>query len=151
MLSLAGMNPKLWICVGVALAGCARSAPTAQYATTSAPVVAQHDPCPMGLPGASVSTADVNDGAALDFKTTGTDADVADLRARVQRMVSSQNSGGCPMLAEVKLPGSFVSYEEIDHGAAIVFHPRDPAKLDDLRSGVNSEAVRFLRGCPIAR
>ena len=110
--------------------------------------------CPMGVPGATVSSADLDDGAALDFFTDD-QASLPDLRARVNEMASAPEHGGCgcSMMQGQNAPRASVSVEEIDGGVALVFRAKDPRQLGAVRNMVNAEAARLRQGggCAIAQ
>ena len=110
--------------------------------------------CPMGVPGATVSSADVEDGAALDFFTDD-QASLSEFRARVSEMASAPEHGGCgcSMMHGQNAPRASVSIEEIDGGVALVFRAKDPRQLGAVRNMVNAAAARLRQGggCGIAQ
>ncbi len=100
------MNACGWIGLaavagGMALGGCASTSTAPAHEQQGMGMQGMEMPggmCPTQVPGATVSSTDVEGGVALDFKT-GT-GDVAELRQRVRRMADMYNQhGGGMMLA----------------------------------------------------
>lgn len=158
----------------LASAGCA-SSPAAQQpvAAAAAPTQGPHghgmghdmaDSCPMAVEGTTARAEDVEGGAALAFTTTG---DVAELRRRVAHMVEMHEMhhgeghgammGGGPgqgqgaMMGEgMKMPPATARSEEIEGGARLVFMPKDPANLPQLREHARQHAEKMASGqCPM--
>ena len=130
----------------------ARTEPmTASTAPAAAPTeepndaVTSHE-CPMQIPATTVTSSNVEGGVALAFTTHG--GDVAELRARVQRMTETHHqhhSGSVMGMA----PPSTASSEDIEGGARLVLKPQDPAQLEALREHARTHAARMAEGdCP---
>lgn len=102
--------------------------------------------CPMEVAGTTVVSEDVEDGAALVFKTSK--GDVADLRTLARRMAEIHNlhgtMGGGPAAPEAARPimsiSSTASVEDVEGGSRVVFRPHDPMMLDVLRRNVQVRA-----------
>ncbi len=175
---------KRWILISGAVAlvgvGCSHDAASQPTASAPPPPAGARAPggmdaerlaamCPMAVPGAHVSAADVSTGEALTFSTTSPDQ-VADLRSRVHAMADMHNrhhasgdmsgmqggmhggmmgtgtdSGGgmghMPMP-----PPSTASVEDTDTGARLVVTPKDPAQLAQLQSAVRGHADMMQQG-----
>ena len=175
-----------WIVISGAVAllgvGCSHGAASQPTASAPPPPAATQAPggmdadrmaamCPMAVPGAQVSAADVSTGETLTFSTTSPDQ-VADLRSRVHAMADMHNrhhasgemsgmqggmhggmmgtgtgtdSGGgmghMPMP-----PPSTASVEDTDTGARLVVTPKDPAQLAQLQSAVRAHADMMQQG-----
>jgi len=134
--------------------------------------------CPNRVAGTTVTAQDLSNGEALVFTTTG---DVAELRCRAQRMAENHNrmhsgTGGSARTPDTistcpEMPGtggagmmhrqgwggagmidSDALVEDIPNGVRIVFTPKDPANLDDLRARIRDRAARLSSGeCPMTR
>lgn len=123
--------------------------------------------CPMTVPGTSVEASDVEGGASLAFHTTG---DVAQLRQRVHSMADLHNQRmqggmmgpgmkgqgmgggrmGGGMMGGGMMPASTASVEDIDAGAKLVFKPKDPAQLSQLREHLSARSEHMKSGtCPM--
>lgn len=148
--------------VAVLLAGCAstsgsRSEPTTRTATPPARehgIASQrmgmmNDMCPMHVQGTTVTMAEVEDGVALDFKTTA--GDVTELRERVRRMADMHNQCcGARMSEGMMMPAASASVEDNEGGARLVLRPKDAAQLEMLREHVRMHAGRMASGdCPM--
>ncbi len=144
------------------VAACASSRPTINQTNASLAVPdTKAEMCPMKVPGTTVVSADVEGGAALVFSTTG---DRTLLREHVQRMAAMHNemSGDGMMvnaagpwskhhhvrrhMAGQIMPVSLATAEDTESGARLVFRPKDPQKLEALRTSVRSHALNMERG-----
>jgi hypothetical protein len=113
--------------------------------------------CPMEVVGTKVTAADVENGVALDFTTTG---DVAELRSRVATRAAVHDQMPCSGnaaprgggLGRNQPPASSVTESEIDRGARLVFTPKEPGELARLREFVHHRAETMQAGtCPCRR
>jgi hypothetical protein len=131
--------------------------------------------CPLKVPGATVSAADTDHGAALVFLTkTG---DVAELRRRVRLMAEWHNQhhegammmgpgqdGGRDMMGRgrgamghemmthggdggrrMAMVPATTSVEDVQGGARLVFVPKDPAELGALRAHLQERSTRMAQ------
>ena len=90
--------------------------------------------CPMKVPGAELSVANVDNGITLTITTKSGDA--ADLRRRVEAMA---NMHGNMMAFSIK-------YEEVPNGARLTLTPKGPAQLEELRNKVRQHAEQMKNG-----
>jgi hypothetical protein len=95
--------------------------------------------CPMKVPGADVSVADVSDGIALTITTKS--GDVADLRRRTENMAKMHSNGA--------MHGNMIEFsiqsEEVPNGTRVVLTPKDPAKLEELRNLVRQHVEQMKK------
>jgi len=114
--------------------------------------------CPMEVPGTTVASEDVEEGASLVFKTNEGDV-VEDLRTHARRMAEIHNLRGTlddaphsrgtnPKDPRESMLGvtSTASVEDIEGGSRIVFRPHDPSMLDTLRRHVMMRARSMIPG-----
>jgi hypothetical protein len=133
--------------------------------------------CPMGVPGAQVSTASTTTGEALTF-VTNTPAEVAELRRRVHAAAEMHNKnhasstcgdmkgdetmggmmgsdhmkgtamGGDHMKGGTMMPQSHATVADVDKGACMTLTPSSATDLKGLHSAVNVRAERMQQhGC----
>ena len=133
--------------------------------------------CPMGVPGAQVSTASTATGEALTF-STNTPAQVAELRRRVHAAAEMHNKnhasstcgdrkgdemmggmmgsghmmgtamGGEHMKGGTMMPQSHATVADIDKGASMTLTPSAATDLKALQSAINVRAERMQQhGC----
>ncbi len=130
--------------------------------------------CPMGVPGAQVSTAHTANGEALTFSTT-TPAQVAELRRRVHVAAEMHNTnhasggthgdmagdgmmggmtgsdqmmGSAHMMGGTMMPQSHATVADVDRGACITLTPSASADLQKLQSAIRVRADRMQQhGC----
>lgn len=129
--------------------------------------------CPMVVQGAEVAVTDTEGGIALTFTTDG--ADVAELRARVQRMARRYDShhgqagmmwhhmgdngmsrvgrgrggermGMRHMAGRGPMPEASTTMTDTDLGARLELRPTDPSQLDALREHVRWHQERMHSG-----
>lgn len=124
--------------------------------------------CPMAVEGAEAAVRDTSSGVALSFTTSK--GDVEELRKRVQSMAAMHErmlADGGPMTGhpmdkdmdagahDVRstarmMPAANVAMEPIERGARLVFTPKDPAKLKELREHVRMHQEQIKEGhCPM--
>jgi hypothetical protein len=100
--------------------------------------------CPVMVEDTSLATADTADGIALVFTTEKTN--VTELQTRVERMAKMQTAmGDMPMMHGGMVPAT-ASYEANPNGARLIFTPKDPAQLDQLRTHVREMTERMKKG-----
>jgi hypothetical protein len=141
------------------ITACAHAPPE----TASRPPTAEHPSdhagammatCPMGVPGAQVSSAAAEGGETLSFTSN---EQVPELRSRVHSMVAFHNQhhpadgshGG--MMGGGTMPPSYASVVDTEDGANVLLTPTVPADLSQLQSSVRIRAHRMrLNGCGAA-
>jgi hypothetical protein len=133
--------------------------------------------CPMGVPGAQVSTASTKTGETLTFSTT-TPAEVAEFRRRVHAAAEMHNKnhassscgdmkgdemmggmmgsghmkgtamGGEHVKGETMMPQSHATVADVDKGACMTLTPSTATDLKELQSAINVRAERMQQhGC----
>jgi hypothetical protein len=177
-LSLAAKEPHMTRFVLAAVAGITMLSGFA-YAQSPATPSKMHGhsgssmaECPMGVPGAQVSTANTTTGEALTF-VTNTPAEVAELRRRVHAAAEMHNKnhassscgdmkgdetmggmmGSDHMKGGTMMPQSRATVADVDKGACMTMTPSTAADLEELRSAINVRAARMQQhGCgPMAQ
>lgn len=132
---------------------------TAASAATSTPAApqARRSHCPMPVPDTSVSERDIEGGAALVF-TTGSDeldqlrenarniADVYNHRDQGEPLDEPTQAQVAPTDDYMAMPQVDVAVTEIDRGAQLELHPKDPATLASVRARANIDASRIASG-----
>jgi hypothetical protein len=129
--------------------------------------------CPMGVPGAQVSTAHTTNGEALTFSTT-TPAQVTELRRRVHAATEMHNknhatggphgdmmgdgmmggmtgsnhmmgtaTGSNHMTAGTMMPQSHATGADVNNGACITLTPTPATDLEKLQSAIGIRAERM--------
>lgn len=136
--------------------------------------------CPNKVAGTTVTAQDLSNSEALVFTTTGDVSELRCRAQRMaenhNRMHSGMGGAGmtpggipstCPGMQGTGGAGgmmhgqgwggsgmidSDVVVEDIPNGVRLVFTPRDPARLDDLRTSIRDRAARLSSGeCPMMR
>jgi hypothetical protein len=150
--------------VAVATALLLLSACAHRLATGSTP--AEGDPvsqarCPMSVPGASLSAADVPRGEALTFTTVGQPAELqdrvqsmADLLNRRQHHVPASGfqqaawGGRATRWGGATLPPSYATVLQVEEGAVLTVTSDAPDDIEQLRYALRVRAWRLQRlGC----
>jgi hypothetical protein len=146
--------------VSFVCAGCThktRAPPPASAAAPENLPTLMRSACAMEVPGTTVESEDVEEGASLVFKTTS-EANVEDLRTHARRLAERHNLHGT---IDDRTPGrsqaselregllgvtSTASVEDVDGGSRVVFHPHDPEMLEALRRRVQVRAEHMIPG-----
>ena len=127
------------------------------------------DNCPMHVPGTTVTSANVEGGAAMVFTTKAGGS--FELRRRVGHMAEQHNThnlaggrmvggpglnargqrSGPRMLGDgMMMPAATATVEDIDGGSRLVLHSTAPAGLEKLRAHVRMRVSRMDKGdCPM--
>jgi hypothetical protein len=141
------------------LSACAHAPPETAFRPPAAERPTDHAgammaTCPMGVPGAQVSSADAEGGETLSFTST---EQVPELRSRVHSMVAFHNqhhpADGAHegMMGGGTMPPSYASVVDTEDGANVLLTPTVPADLSQLQSSVRMRAHRMrLNGCGAA-
>jgi hypothetical protein len=99
--------------------------------------------CPMKLPGAELSVADVENGIVLTITTKS--GEVAELRRRIEKMAKMHNAPSSNAKDSAMLPFP-VMYEEIPSGARLTLVPRDVSQLEAFRASVRQHTEQMKKG-----
>jgi hypothetical protein len=100
--------------------------------------------CPVIVENTGVATADTANGIALVFTTEK--GDVAELQRRVERMANRHNAMSDRPMRRRRMVPTTAGYEAIPNGGRLIFTPKDPAQLDQLRTQVREMAERMKKG-----
>ena len=99
--------------------------------------------CPMKVPGADLSVANVENGVALTITTKS--GDVAELRRRTESM-AKMHSASSATHAHGSMMAFSIKYEEVPNGARLTLTPKDLAQLEEFRAKVRQHAAQMLKG-----
>lgn len=171
------MKPMLIATLLFALVGCARagaggqaaepsgspaaSAPTAAAgAGQTGTVAGSACGCPMMVPGATASVADIDGGVAITWSAPP--SEVANLRERVHGMAQQKGAmmAACPcragagapaqgMMSMQAMPPADVRADDVEGGARLTFTAKNAADVPALRSHVRMHIEHMKSGCPM--
>jgi hypothetical protein len=99
--------------------------------------------CPMKVPGADLSVANVENGVTLTITTKS--GDVAELRRRSESMAKMHNASSTTETHKSMMAFS-IKYEEVPNGARLTLTPKDLAQLEEFRAKVRQHAEQMLKG-----
>jgi hypothetical protein len=99
--------------------------------------------CPMKVPGADLSVANVENGVTLTITTKS--GDVAELRRRTESM-AKMHSASSATEAHGSMMAFSIKYEEVTNGARLTLTPKDLAQLEEFRAKVRLHAAQMLKG-----
>jgi hypothetical protein len=132
-----------FVAVLAALAACHQPAPSSMAVHTTSAEIANTTICPLAVPGSQLVAEQTPTGALLQFTTSGTAADVSELRHRVHALVARG-------AIEPGAPSFRLEVRDSDAGARLVVRADDgavaPSQLDALRARVWDSTARLARG-----
>lgn len=114
-----------------------------------------HSDCPMNHPGVEIAVTDVQEGAMLTITARRDHRDdVREIGRRIEnlharRMAETGGERADMGHESMMLPASTAVAEEINDGIRLVFIPKNPADLQNLRSRAREHAELMRTGaCP---
>lgn len=159
------MKTMLIVAVLVAFAGCARPDAGRQVAEPANPPGQTGRGgqaacgCPMMVPGATASVADIDGGVAITWSAPP--SEVASLRGRIHGMAQQKGGmmaacschAGAPtqgMTSMQAMPPADVRADDVEGGARLTFTAKNPADVPALRTHVHVHMEHMKSGgCPM--